>query len=239
MSDSTSAAVRTAVASISPHLRDGTISNLHVSLPGNRYLYFASQPFPSVTVGSKYTIPLDASASHVAALEVLQDLEYSYNLKIKFASIDNEGRYVGDSHDEYESFLAGLPEGWRQDSDDYYINTRFAGTRRAWHLRNKDLDVAVVEHETGVELLLAPIAVGIASSAIYDLIKWGLKKWREKRESNPNKSPTFLEIERMQRDPNGNLLGSEVVRIRGPVEDLPLRSTIERMTQDMPSDTTT
>ena len=49
ISDITSTAVRTVLASILPHLRDGSISNLGVTLPDYRRLQFASRP-PSVTL---------------------------------------------------------------------------------------------------------------------------------------------------------------------------------------------
>jgi hypothetical protein len=133
ISDSTSAAVRTVWISISPHLRDGTLSNLGVTLPDNQNLRFAAGPQPSVTVNYETTIPIDAPPSYIATLELLQNLENSCDLRIKFALIDNRGGYVGDSGDEeYESFLAGLPQGWRRSSENFYISTRSEGPRKAW-----------------------------------------------------------------------------------------------------------
>jgi hypothetical protein len=229
ISDSMTAAVRTVWASISPHLRDGTLSNLNVYLPDNRILGFRSGGQPSVTVNNETTIPMDAPPTYIATLELLQNLENSCDLRIKFALIDNRGGYKGEAGpEEYESFLAGLPEGWRRDSDGFYISTRSEGPRNAWRLRNNGLDIAIVEHETGVEFLLG-IAAGVATSAIYDLMKWGWKEWQKRRESRASKVPTFLEIERMRRNSDGTLLGSEVVRIRGPVDDSLLWSTLERM----------
>jgi len=237
-SDSICAAVRMALSAISPYVRDGTISDLSFTLPDNQTLRFESQPLPSVIVNYDYRVPIDAGAPYIAKLEHLQDLEYSFDLRIKFASVDGKIRYVGDSSEEYDSFLTGLPQGWQKDLDDFHIQTRLEGTRKAWYLRNDELDVAVVEHETGVEFLLG-VASGLATAGLYDLIKWGLKKWQDKRRSKVTKSTTFLEIERTQKDFDGNLLGSEIVRIRGPMDDSLLRSTIERMIRVIPSDTDT
>lgn len=205
-------------------------------LPDSRTIRIESN---TIAVDNDYVVPIDAKSSDIEGLLVVQGLEYAFDRRIKFASVDNRGRYVGDAAEEYESFLDGLPPGLRQESGDLAIQTRSEGARRAWHLRSKhELDIAVVEHETGVEFLLVsvvtPVFVGLATNAIYDLTKWGLNKWLERRQSKVSKAPTFLEIERVRKDAVGSVLGSETIRIRAPVDDQTLRSTVERFMQVAP-----
>jgi hypothetical protein len=245
ISDTALAAAAAIFSSVAPHVKDETILSLSVTLPNKRRIRFNAGMVPSVTLSDEdgvldeYIVPLDATERDIAGLQLLQELEYSFDARIKFASLDNKGRYVGDAHEEYDSFLAGLPQGWRQQGGDFEIQTRLANNRRAWHLRGKDeFDIAVVKHETGVEFLLlavvVPLVVGVATNAVYDLTKWGLNKWLAKRQGNASKLPTFLEAERIQKDAGGNVLGSEVIRLRAPVDDQTLRSTIERLMQVTP-----
>jgi hypothetical protein len=242
ISDSALAAAAAIFSSVAPHVRDRTISSLSVTLPDRRRIRFDAGETPLAALSDEdgafdeYIVPLDATERDIAALQLIQDLEYSFDTRIKFASLDRKGRYRGDALEEYESFLDGLPSGWRREPGNFQIGTRSEGSRQAWHLRSKDdLDVAVVEHETGLEILLvgavAPIAISVASSAIYDLSKWGLSKWLQRRQGKASKYPTFLEIERVRKDAGGNALGSEVIRVRAPVDDQTLRSVVERLLQ--------
>jgi hypothetical protein len=245
ISDAALAAVAAIFSSVAPHVRDQTISSLSVILPDQRRIRFDAGGTSLAALSDEdgafdeYIVPLDATERDIAALQLIQDLEYSFDTRIKFASVDSKGRYRSDALEEYDSFLDGLPPGWRREPGNFQIGTRSEGSRQAWHLRSKDeLDVAVVEHETGVEILLfvaavvvAPVAINVASSAIYDLSKWGLNKWLHGRQGKASKHPTFLEIERVRKDAGGNALGSEVIRVRAPVDDQALRSTVERLLQ--------
>jgi hypothetical protein len=232
-SETTLAAVRTALSAISPHVRDGMFPGLSMTIPEHRTLGFELFPCPSIRLDDTYVVPIDATESHIEALDLLQTLEYSFDLKIKFASIDRNGRYVGDCSEEYNSLLAALPQGWQQHPDEFRIQTRGAGPRRAWHLHRDDLRLAVVEHETGVEFLVGTIVVGmavnLASSALYDLIKGRLRRWRETRHAATLKVPTFVEIERTRKSPDGRTVAAEGARIRDPVDDACLRRAVEQL----------
>jgi hypothetical protein len=239
-SDAAVAAVGTILTAIAPHVRDGTIPNLSLTLADRRRIRIEAGEVPSITVSDnvgrfdEYVAPLDATERDIAKLQLIQQLEHSSDVRIKFASLDDKSRYIGDAREEYGSFLTELPQGWRQEGRHIDVQTRSESKRRAWHLRSKDqIDVAVVEHETGVEFLLISLAVGVATNAVYDLAKWGLKKWLDKRQGS-SKLPTFLEVERVRKAADGTTLGSERIRVRAPVADDQLRSIVEQYMRATP-----
>jgi hypothetical protein len=111
--------------------------------------------------------------------------EAACHLRIKFAAIAPRGDPVGDAHDEYDHFLDALPTGW-EASRLGLIETRTEAQRMAWHLTNGEIDLVAVEHETGLELLLIPVAINVASAAVLGFTKWGWRRWRELRQDPPH-----------------------------------------------------
>jgi hypothetical protein len=66
--------------------------------------------------------------------------------------------------------------------------------RDAWRLSNDDVTVIAVEHETGVELLVVPVVIGLVTEAIAALAKWGWRRWRELRAHppHPKQDPSLI-----------------------------------------------
>lgn len=133
---------------------------------------------------------------------------------------------------KFNTIFEDLPNGWNIDDLEVQIQTRFGYTNRAWRLSNKNFELAAVEHETGLEILIT-IGVGLVKSAIYDLIKTRFEKWTNKRKliasNGTPKAATFLEIERTKRDANGNILNSEVIKFRAPVDGETMNKILDRI----------
>ena len=145
-----------------------------------------------------------------------QRTEGACDLRIKFAAITPWGDIVGDADDEYDHVFDVLPEGWRA-SRLGLIETRTEAERMAWHLTDGRVDLVAVEHETGLELLLIPIAINVASAAILGFTKWGWRRWRELRQDppHPKEDPSLvIEVPR----PDGGLSPIRLI-VPPPVTD--------------------
>ena len=55
-------------------------------------------------------------------------------------------------------------------------------------------EFVAVEHETGIELVLIPLRVGLLTNAITDLAKWAWGRWQEECRKE-GKFPSTLRIE--------------------------------------------
>jgi hypothetical protein len=150
----------------------------------------------------------------------VQKLEYDADFRIKFASINAKGGLDGDAHHpEYELFFAELPNDWTRHECPNPIETRFEWRRRAWVLRHSHsgTEIAAVEHETGIEILVA-IGAGLATEALVVLIKWGWGKWKATRANLPNKVEPSLILENVSsRTPDGRILTIGRLEMRGPL----------------------
>jgi hypothetical protein len=128
-----------------------------------------------------------------------QQSERDYKLKVKFASLDDEGHLRFDAVEEYQGFFQDLPNGWRVMSEET-VTTRFERYRRAWNLKHEHTDLVAVEHESGIEVIWVGIAVGtagtVAAEAIVGLVKWAWHKWNSRRESL-QKPTSFLIVEEL------------------------------------------
>jgi hypothetical protein len=60
------------------------------------------------------------------------------------------------------------------------VDTLFEHTREGWHLRSDDGDIAAIEHETGIEILVG-IGIGLAVNAISGFTTAAWKEWRRRR----------------------------------------------------------
>jgi hypothetical protein len=108
----------------------------------------------------------------------LQEFEDRAALRIKFASLRDQGPHlVPDASEEYAGFFDELPAGWSM-TEEGHIETLAEHTRHARRLSSSDGDVVVVEHETGLEILV--LSVGLAETAV-KLVSWGWRKWKERR----------------------------------------------------------
>jgi hypothetical protein len=213
----------------------GDVLDFSITFPGSQSVHSAAAEDGVITINYEYVVRHKADQSEVAILRKLQQLEYQADLRIKLASLDGKSRYVADACGEYVGLFADLPSGWRTAAEPVTIETRSEATRRAWLLSSGGTEVGAVEHETGLEFVLA-IGGSVAAAATYDLIRWGLSTWLERRAAarakDRDKAPTFLEIERTRRDADGQILGSETIRLRGPVADADLRRALERLYGD-------
>jgi len=117
----------------------------------------------------------------------VQELEYNADMRIKFASINEKGQYVGDAHyDLYDSFIMEVVQeaSWLP-TEVPQIETKHEYMRRAWIFSKSTDQIAVVEHETGVEILVG-ITAAVAAAAIVGFTKWAWKEWKKLRSSQPN-----------------------------------------------------
>ncbi len=146
----------------------------------------------------------------------LQYFEDQADLRIKFASMSGF-RFVGDAVMEYQGLFLDedgrrpdwLPPKW-DVGDQETVDTRSEYIRAAWSLRSKDGDIAAVEHETGLEILVV-IGTGLAVNAISGLVAVAWKEWRRRREQFRDhrekgplpRSEDRLVVERTVESPDG------------------------------------
>ena len=152
----------------------------------------------------------------------VQELEYKADIRIKFASInDKTGGYDDDTHSViYEPFFREMEGDWwpQQNSP---IETRFDYNRDAWVLshRSTGAQIAAVEHESGIELLVTGIAVSLASTAIVGFVKWAWNKWKKIRSSLPDRIEPSLQTEVVtEKFPDGRIRRTQRFEYRGPLD---------------------
>jgi hypothetical protein len=152
----------------------------------------------------------------------LQQLENNPSLRIKFASIDDKGMFVSDAHDDYQDFFKDLlneVSDWTLEPQVVQVQTRHQQQRPAHVLSDGKTRLAMVEHETGMEIVVA-IAAGVASDAITSLVAWGWNKWKQIRAAKaaPGQvrkvEPTLTLEGIVARDAAGRAL--ELIRVERP-----------------------
>ncbi len=151
----------------------------------------------------------------------IQKVEYNADLRIKFASINENGGWNYDAIQEYTQFFDEFPNDWVYSENTSQIETRFDFQRRAWVLTHSDskTEIAVVEHESGIEFLIA-VGIGLSTEAIISLVKWGWKKWNTSRETLGKKLEPSLILENVtSRRPDGQILTVERMEFRAPLAD--------------------
>jgi hypothetical protein len=173
----------------------------------------------------------------------LQQLESSPALRIKFASIGNDGMFISDaSDDDYQQFFADLPKevsDWELEPQTMSVQTRRESQREARILRHGRSELAMVEHETGLEVIVTGVASSLASSAITSLVAWGWNKWKQIRAAKAGPSQAKVESTLtlegvVARDAAGK--AAEIVRVEkcgplsGDVVSRDVADFIERLT---------
>jgi hypothetical protein len=155
----------------------------------------------------------------------MQPIEYNPPLKIKFASIDENGELVGDASQEYTALFPNpstkLEGGWvatkyeMAEAKNAYLH------HRTWILTNDKIRIAAVAHETGMELLIDPvkeIAIGVATAGVTSVITWLWNKWRDSRKDRANKVESSYVIETVSEVlPDGKSRKITRLELRGPV----------------------
>jgi hypothetical protein len=157
--------------------------------------------------------------------EELQQLENGPSLRVKFASIRNDGSLASDASSEYSPFFAALAAevtNWDEEPNTQSVQTRYEHLRVAHVLRHGETEVAAVEHETGIEILAAGVAVNLASEALIGFLSWSWNKWKQSRDAQKaqgiEKAEPSLVLEGVKvRDHTG--APKEIVRVekRGPL----------------------
>jgi hypothetical protein len=158
-----------------------------------------------------------------------QQLEDRSAVKIKFASIGPGEFLVSDaSSEEYAVLFQQAPDGWAI-VEDGQISTRAEGSRRAWLLAKDGVEVAVVAHETGVEIVIgvvgtiaAGVAVDLAKDAVVGLTKWLWRRWKGLRSAKVQKKERVDSSLRLEcnivRMPGGSLTTVRL-EVRAPLND--------------------
>lgn len=164
----------------------------------------------------------------------VQKLEFDTDLRVKFASINEKGGYEGDAHEEYAVFFAQLNKDWSYVEVEEPIETRFEWTRNAWVLTHEptQTQIAAVEHETGIEILVsvgAGIVSTVAAEAIISFVKWGWGKWNSSRDSVSGKVNSSLVVESVtDRFPDGRIRRVDRLEIREPLKADLVSSYVEQ-----------
>lgn len=134
--------------------------------------------------------------------------------------MDEFGFLVRDASDEYQSFFSETPAGWSVVDTDIVRTLRGDGNR-AWGLQTETEEIVAVEHETGIEFLLA-VAAGVASTAIVELVSWAWKRWRDSRaegiQMGTKAEPTLVLEAVESRSPDGRIWKTNKLEIRGPID---------------------
>jgi hypothetical protein len=203
-----------------------TMPSVAIISPSGTTIHLSSGPFPRLWVDGEFNLPLLADDAVLQDLVNLQLLENRAQLRIKFASIDAKRNLVGDSHEEYDGLFEDLPAPWKLLLAEVDVQTSAESSRKGWMLSDSEIRVGAVAHETGVEILIA-VGIGVVSAvvseALIDLTKHLWTKWRfrrkQAREEGAEKAPIYLQIERVDFGPDGQLIGSTLSRIGGSIDD--------------------
>jgi hypothetical protein len=150
-----------------------------------------------------------------------QEYEDRSNLRIKFASVDPHGFLVRDASEEYDTFFDETPERWSVKDADRVNTLRYDGNR-AWFLRTDGEELVAVEHETGIEFLLA-VGASVASTAVVEMVSWAWTRWRNSREEKirtGSRVEATLVLESVEdRFPDGRIRRSRKVEVHGPIDE--------------------
>jgi hypothetical protein len=137
-------------------------------------------------------------------LEDAQRLELAAPLRLKFASFNEQGNLWPNSDPDYPPFFEALPPGCER-TELGLIETRREHRQRASRLSDGQFELLAVEHETGIELILIPVGVGLLTNAIWEFTKWAWKRWQQVRSdrsvSDRSILPATLIIEVPRSDP--------------------------------------
>lgn len=159
-----------------------------------------------------------------------QEYEDQWEFRIKFASIADNGYLIGDSHEEYDTLFQDLPDEWSANYEEL-VKTRQEGQRRSWLLRHNSEEIAAVEHETGVEILIA-FGVEFTAAAIIGFTVWAWTKWRASRAgeivSGQKVEPSLVLESVEERFPDGRSRITRRVEIRGPLNETEVDSAIRK-----------
>jgi hypothetical protein len=142
-----------------------------------------------------------------------QALELHHGIRIKFASLRDDGRLEPDCHEEYTFFPHEAPAGWRVMHEGH-IETRHDHTRDSWVFSDGTHEVAAVEHETGIEILIA-VNVNVGSAAIVGFATWAWARWKHAR--GPKPMPTLVVEKIEDRLPDGTERRVKRITVKGDV----------------------
>ena len=134
---------------------------------------------------------------------IVEQLDRQPGLRLKFVRKDRGGQIPYSSEAYWAQVLASQsPPDWEK-RELGYVRTQ-ADTRLAWELSQGRTTVAIVSHETGIEILVAigvGVASGVGSAAIVALANWLYQKNKEQVADTPNQNHISLFAEVYE---NGN-----------------------------------
>ena len=169
----------------------------------------------------------------------VQSAEFRPDIRIKFASIAPDGAYRRDANWEYTTFFNDLPAPWIV-GETPRIDTRYEQQRLARVLKNDGEEIAAVDHETGLELLIiVPVGVAVAAKLTADTIsgfvRWAWGRWRETRQHfterrfNGDRVEPSLVIEMKKAEGgDGRSVTSAIMTFRGPLADVDIPTCLQQ-----------
>jgi hypothetical protein len=170
----------------------------------------------------------------------VQSAEFRPDIRIKFASITQDGGYRRDANWEYTTFFDDLPKPWIV-AEAPRIETRYEQQRLARVLKNDDEEIAAVDHETGLELLIiVPFGVSVAAKLTADTIsgfvKWAWGKWRqtrqhftERRFNGDRVEPSLVVEVKRAEGGDGRSETRAIMTFRGPLADVDIPTCLQQV----------
>jgi hypothetical protein len=157
-----------------------------------------------------------------------QQLEYNAQLRIKFASMDNNGALHTDAGAEYIALFRNknMEGGWTATQTKGIIPKNARNTHRTWILSHDKIRIVAVDHETGIEFLYDPIkdiAVGVTTAAITSIMTWMWSKWNASRRLDKKPESSYVREIITETLPEGG--SRKIIReeFRGPVSTKKVR----------------
>lgn len=154
-----------------------------------------------------------------------QELERRCGIRLKFASLRADDTLDRDCHEEYSVFPTEAPEGWSVEPTGR-IETRHDYDRDSWLFTGENNEIAAVEHETGVEILIA-VGVNVGSAAIVGFAAWAWKRWDRARGDKPASSFVAERIEERLADGTERMV--KRVLVYAPVSEQDIRTILTHL----------
>ncbi|MFX0021331.1 MAG: hypothetical protein ACFE9S_03330 [Candidatus Hermodarchaeota archaeon] len=154
-------------------------------------------------------------------MQTIKEIENNAGLRIKFANIKDSGVFEYNSQfDDYEFLINEIEEEWAVKRGEGFYEGYWAITNR----QTQD-EIAITEHESGLEILITVIT---NIPAIVEFVIWAWKKWKKRREEKKKEPEPSIRVERVtEKKPDGTIRTKERIEIRGPLNSEDVQTIID------------